>query len=173
MIIWVVKIFFVQFFRVFLSPLLNIFCFCWVHTIFVLYRTHLCMKCSLGISNFLEEISGLSYCIVFLYFFALITEEGFLISWLFFGTLHSNGYIFPFLFCFSLLLFSAICKTSSVSHFAFLHFFYLGMVLIPVSCTMSGTSIHSSSGALSIRSSPLNLLLTSTINCKGFDLGHT
>ena len=38
------------------------------------------MKCPLGISNFLEEISSLSYSIVFLYFFALITEEGFLIS---------------------------------------------------------------------------------------------
>ena len=38
------------------------------------------MKCPLGISNFLEEISSLSYSVVFLYFFALITEEGFLIS---------------------------------------------------------------------------------------------
>ena len=38
------------------------------------------MKCSLGISNFLEEISSLSHSIVFLYFFALIIEEGFLIS---------------------------------------------------------------------------------------------
>ena len=38
------------------------------------------MKCSLGISNFLEEISILSHPVVFLYFFALITEEGFLIS---------------------------------------------------------------------------------------------
>ena len=37
------------------------------------------MKCSLGISNYLEEISSLSHS-VFLYFFALITEEGFLIS---------------------------------------------------------------------------------------------
>jgi len=41
---------------------------------------HLFMKCSLGISNFLEEISSLSHSIVFLCFFALITEEGFLIS---------------------------------------------------------------------------------------------
>ena len=41
---------------------------------------HLSMKCSLGISNFLEEISSLSHPIVFLYIFALITEEGFLIS---------------------------------------------------------------------------------------------
>ena len=38
------------------------------------------MKYSLSISNFLEEISSLSHSIVFLYFFALITEEGFLIS---------------------------------------------------------------------------------------------
>ena len=38
------------------------------------------MKCSLGISNFLEEISRLSHSIVFFYFFALITEERFLIS---------------------------------------------------------------------------------------------
>ena len=38
------------------------------------------MKYSLGISNFLEDISSLSHSIVFLYFFALITEEGFLIS---------------------------------------------------------------------------------------------
>ena len=36
------------------------------------------MKYSLGISNYLEEISSLSHSIVFLYFFALITEEGFL-----------------------------------------------------------------------------------------------
>ena len=34
------------------------------------------MKCSLGISNFLEEISSLSHSVVFLYFFALIAEEG-------------------------------------------------------------------------------------------------
>ena len=38
------------------------------------------MKCSLGIFNFLEEISSLSHFVAFLYFFALITEEGFLIS---------------------------------------------------------------------------------------------
>ena len=37
------------------------------------------MKCSLGISNFLEEISSLSQSVVLLYFFALIAKEGFLI----------------------------------------------------------------------------------------------
>ena len=38
------------------------------------------MKYSPGISNFLEETSSLSHSIVFLYFFALIAEEGFFIS---------------------------------------------------------------------------------------------
>ena len=64
---------------------------------------------------------------------------------------------------FTSLLFTAIWKASSDSHFAFLHFFFLGMVLIPVSYTMSQTSDHSSSGILSIRSSPLNLFLTSIV----------
>ena len=64
---------------------------------------------------------------------------------------------------FASLLFTAICKASPDNHFAFLHFFSMGMVLIPVSCTMSWTSVHSSSGTLSIRSSPLNLCLTCTV----------
>ena len=68
---------------------------------------------------------------------------------------------------FASLFFTAICKASSDSYFAFLHFFFLGMVLIPVSCTMSRTSIHSSSCTLSIRSSPLNLVLTSTVQSQG------
>ena len=115
------------------------------------------MKCSLGISNFIEEISSLSDSIVFLYFFALITEEVFLISLCYSLELSFQMGIF------ASLLFTAICKPSADSHFAFLHFFFLGMVLLPVSCTMSQTSIHSSSGTLSIRSSPLNLFLTSTV----------
>ena len=47
-----------------------------------------------------------------------------------------GGFIFsPLLF--TSLLFTAICKASPDSHFAFLHFFSMGMVLIPVSYTMS------------------------------------
>ena len=38
------------------------------------------VESSLGISDFLEEISSLSHSVVFLYFFALITEESFRIS---------------------------------------------------------------------------------------------
>ena len=45
---------------------------------------------------------------------------------------------------FASLLFSAVCKASSDNHFAFLHFFFLGMGLITAFCTMSQTSIHSS-----------------------------
>ena len=64
---------------------------------------------------------------------------------------------------FTSLLFSAICKASSDNHFDFFHFPFLGMVLIIVSYTMSQTSVHSSSGTLSIRSNPLNLFVTSTV----------
>ena len=52
-----------------------------------------CMKCSRGISNFLEEISSLSHSVVFLYFFDCWRRLSYL-SLLFFRTLHSNGYIF-------------------------------------------------------------------------------
>ena len=48
-------------------------------------------------------------------------------------------------------------------HFAFLHFFFLAMVLIPASCTMSRASVHNSSGTLPIRPNALNLLVTSTV----------
>ena len=83
------------------------------------------------------------------------------------------GTSFPFLLCLSLLfLFTAICKASSDSHFAFFHFFFLGMVLLPVSCTMSWTSIHSSSDTLSDLI-PWIYLSLPLYNHKGFDLGHT
>ena len=122
------------------------------------------MKHSLGISNFLEEISSLSHSIVFLYFFALITEEGFIISPCYSLELYIQmGLSFFFPLPLASLLFTAICNDSSDSHLAFLHFFSMATVLIPVSCTMSRTSVHSSSGTLSIRSNPLNLFLTSTV----------
>ena len=104
------------------------------------------MTCSLGISNFLEEISNLSHSIVFLCFFALISEEDFLISPCYSLELCIQmgiSYIFPLPF--TSFLFSAIYKAFSKKHFAFLHFFFLGMALITVSCTMSLTSVHSSS----------------------------
>ena len=122
------------------------------------------MKYSLGISNFLEEISSLSHSVVFLYFFALMAEEAFLICSRYSLELciqRGIPFLLSFAFHFSAsLLFTAVCKVSPDSHFAVLHFYSMGMVLIPVSCTMSWTSVHSSSGTLSIRSSPLNLFVS-------------
>ena len=66
------------------------------------------MKCSLGISNFLEEISSLSHPVVFLYFFALIAEEGFLISSCYSLELCIQMLMSPFLLCFLLLFFSQL-----------------------------------------------------------------
>ena len=73
----------------------------------------------------------------------------------------------PFIY----LLFTAISKASS-DLFSFLYFFLLGMVLIPAFCTMSQTSVPSSSGTLSdlIPWIYFSLLL---YNLTGFDLGHT
>ena len=69
-------------------------------------------------------------------------------------------------------LFTAICKSSSDSHFAFLHFFFLGIFLIPVSCTVSWTSVHSSSG-LCLSDLIWICLSLPLYNRKGFDLGMT
>ena len=124
---------------------------------------HLCIKHSLGISNFLEEISSLSHFTVFLYFFAMITEEGFFIPPCYSSELCIQMFIsFLSSLPFASFLFSVICKASSDNHFVFFNFFFLGMVLITASCTMLWTSIHSSSGPLSIRSNPLNPLVIST-----------
>ena len=63
---------------------------------------------------------------------------------------------------FASLLFTAICKASSDSHFAFLHFYFLGWSwsLSPVQCHEPLSIVLQ---ALSVRSSPLNLFLTSTV----------
>ena len=111
------------------------------------------------VSVFLEQISSLSHSIVFLCFLPLITEEGFLISPCYSLELCIKCMYLSFSpLSFASFLFSAICKASSDNHFAFLHFFFLGMVLITASRTMTQTSIHSSSGSLSIGSNSLNLL---------------
>ena len=132
------------------------------------------MKYSFGVSQFLKEISSLSHSIVFLYFFVVITEEGFHISPCYSLELCIKWvYLSSSPLPLASLLFSAIHKASSDNHFAFLHFFFLVMVLITALCTMSQTSINSSLGTLSIRSNPLNLFVTSAYNHKEFDLGHT
>ena len=82
------------------------------------------MKSSLGIYNFLEAISSLSHSIVFLYFFALITEEGFLIS-----SCYSLKFAFRWVYLslsplpFTSLPFTAIYKASSDNYFALCIYF--------------------------------------------------
>ena len=125
------------------------------------------MKASLGISNFLEEIS-----IVFLYFFALIAEEGFLISPCYSLELCIKmGISFLFSFVIS-ISFLALCKTSSENHFSFLHFSWgWSWALPPVQCHES-LSIVLQALCLSDLIHWIWLSLPS-YNCNGFDLGHT
>ena len=153
------KIFFVQFFYIVLPPLLNIlgpYHFC-------LYCVLLCMKCLLGITNW-------SFPFYWFPLFLCIDHWGRLsyLSLLFSASLQSVRYILPFLLCLSLFFFSQLFVRPHQTTIL-----PLGMVLIPASCTVSRTSVHSSSGTLSIRSNPLNLFVTSLYNHKGFDLGHT
>ena len=71
------------------------------------------------------------------------------LSLLFFGTLHSNGNIFHFSpLPLASLLFSAISKAASDKNFALLYWFFLTMVFIPASSTVSWTSVYTSSGTL-------------------------
>ena len=61
------------------------------------------------------------------------------------------------------ILYQLSHKANPFHMYVCIYLFSMGMVFIPVSCTMSQSSIHSSSGTLSIRSSPLSLFLTSTV----------
>ena len=90
------------------------------------------------------EGSYLYHSIVFLCFLALLIEEGFLISLCYswnseFKCVYLSFSPLPI----ASLLFSAVCKASSDHNLAFLHFFFLGMVLIPASHTVLQTSVHS------------------------------
>ena len=107
------------------------------------------MKCSIDISNFLQEISIFPHSIVFLYFFALITEEGFLIFPCSSLEFHIQMGVFPFLLYLSLLFFSQLFVRPPQTAILPFGISFLGMVLMTASCIMSQTSIHSSSGTVS------------------------
>ena len=83
-----------------------------------------------------------------------------------FGTPHSYGYIFPYLLCLLILFFSQLCVRPPQ------------ITILPFSISFLGVWSpppvqHSSSGTLSIRSSPSIYLLLSLYNHKVFDLGLT
>ena len=88
-------------------------------------------------------------------------------------TLHSVGYIFPFLPALTSLLCSAICKSSSDNHVAFLYFFFFGVVwsLPSVQCYEPLSIVL---WALCLPDLILWIYLSLLLyNHKGFDLGHT
>ena len=114
-------------------------------TISILYQAHLCMetfipfiftcnvsliflKRSLVFPILLFSFIYLHWLLrkAFLSLLAILWNSAFRCLYLSFSPLLSTS-----------LLFTAMCKPSSDSNFAFLHFFFLGMVLFPVSCTMS------------------------------------
>ena len=108
---------------------------------------------------FFKEIASLSYSIVFLHFFALFTEEGFVICPCYSLELciqMSTSFLFSFAFWFSSFL--SYLLGILRQPFCLFAFLLLRMVLITTTCTMLRTSIHISSGTLSIRSNPLNLI---------------
>ena len=96
----------------------------------------------------------------FLFLFAVLWNSAFRWICLSFSPL-------PFTSLFSQLF----VKASSGNHFAFLHFFFLRMVLITSSYTILWNSVHSSSGTLSDLI-PWIYLSLPQYNQKGFDLGH-
>ena len=156
-------------------PLLNIFCFCYVHTISVLYRAHLCMKCSLGISLIFLKTS-----LVFpILFFSSISlhwslKKTFLSLLAILGTLPSNGYVFPFLLCLLLLFFSQLLVSPSqptILPFGISFSWGWPWSLPPVQCH-EPLSIALQALFLSDLI-PWIYLSLPLYNHKGFDLGHT
>jgi len=90
----------------------------------------------------------------------------------FFGTLHSRVYLSFSPLPFASLLFTAVCMASSENHFAFLHFFFLGMGLSlpPVQCHKSPSIVLQAlclSDLIPWIYFPLPLY-----NCKGYGLGQ-
>ena len=93
------------------------------------------------------------------------------LSLLFFGTLHSNGFIFPFLLCLSLLFFfSAICKVSSETILPFCISFSWrwSWSLPPVQCHEPPSTVLQALYLLDLI--PWICLSLPLYNCKVFDL---
>ena len=91
------------------------------------------MKCSLILSKFLEKICSLFHSIVCLYFFALIPEDGFLVSPHYCLELFIEmGKSFLLSFAFQFPSFHRFVRLSQSVILLFCIFPLLGTVLIPV-----------------------------------------
>ena len=164
------EIFFVQLFCVFLPHFLNIICFCYVHTISVLYYAHLCMKHSLETLIFLMRSLGFPILLLFSISLHWSLRNALLSPLAILWNSVFRWVYFPFLFCLSLLFFFQLFVRTPRT--TFLHFFFLGMVLImpPVQChkPLIVLQVLYLSDLI-----PWNYLTLLLYNCKGFDLGHT
>ena len=141
---------------------------------FLFYCTHLCMRCSLGTSNYLEEISDLSHSIIFLCFFALITEEGFLLSLCCSLELCIQmGISFLFSFAFRVFFSQLFVRPAQTTILPFCISFSWGWFWSPPSVQCyEPPSIVLQALCLSDLI-PWICLLLLLYNHKGFDLGHT
>ena len=107
---------------------------------------------------FLKDLYSLSHSIVFLCFFALIPEEGFLISPCYSLELSIQmGISFLFSFAFTFSSFSAICRASSDNDFCLFAFLFLGDGL-DYCLLYNVTNLHPQFFRNSIRSNPLTLI---------------
>ena len=100
-------------------------------------------------SSFLLYYFPLFLCYFPLFLFAILWNSAF--SWVYLS-------LSPLPF--TSFLFSAIFKTSSDNHFVFLHFFFLGMVLVPPPLQCYEPSSRVLQTLLSTKSNPLNLFVT-------------
>ena len=129
------------------------------------------MKCSLDISNFTRGISSLYHSIISSISFHCSLKKPFFsphtILW---NSAFSWIYLSLSPLPFISLLPSAICKASWNNHFASLHFFLFGMVLVTASCTVLWTSFHNSPDTLFTTSDQLSLSSPPLNNHMEFDL---
>ena len=132
------------------------------------------MKYSLRIFNFLEEISGLPFYCFPLFLCIVHLRRLSYLSLLFFGTLHSDGCIFPFLFRHSFLFFSQLfVRPPQTTILPFYISFSWGWFWSPppVQCHEPPSVVLQ---ALCVSDLiPWIYLSLILYNHKGFDLGHT
>ena len=121
------------------------------------------MKCSIGISNFLEEISSLSLLFSYISLHCSLKKSFLSLLAIFWNSIFKWVYLSLSPSPSGLLFFSQLflrppqtTPLPSCISFSF--------VLITTSCKMLWTSVQSPLGTLSTRSNPLNLFLTSIVS---------
>ena len=137
----------------------------WHSAFFMVKIPHLFMTTRKSITLIVQMFEGKVMSLLFnmLYSFVIAffpRSKHLLILW---NSAYSWVYLFLSPLSFASLLSLAIFKGSSNGCFAFLHFFFLGMMSVTAPCTVLQTLIHSSSGTKSTKSHPLNLFVTCTV----------